>query len=166
MRYADGPTVEVEVHIDASPSRVWEIVVDIATPTRFSSELQDVAWLDGASGPAPGARFVGHSRHPAVGEWETTSVVVAYEPEQVFAWAVGDPERPAATWRFEVEPEEGGTLLRQWVRLGPGMSYLQVAIDARPDKEEKIIANRRREHRANMTATLEGVKALAEDSAC
>jgi hypothetical protein len=31
-----------------------------------------------------------------------------------------------------------------------------------PDKESKILHRRLREHRANMTATLGGIKALAE----
>jgi hypothetical protein len=35
-------------------------------------------------------------------------------------------------------------------------------IDQRPDLEEKIIANRIAEHRHNMQATLQGLKAAAE----
>jgi len=31
-----------------------------------------------------------------------------------------------------------------------------------PDKEERIVARRLEEHRANMQLTLEGIKALAE----
>jgi hypothetical protein len=31
-----------------------------------------------------------------------------------------------------------------------------------PDKEERIVAKRLAEHRSNMQATIEGVKALAE----
>jgi hypothetical protein len=33
-----------------------------------------------------------------------------------------------------------------------------------PDKEERIIARRLDEHRANMQRTLEGIKALAESA--
>src|SRR3712207_3727366 len=46
MRYADGPTTDVEVAIAAPPERVWEVVADIELPVRFSSELQEVRWLD------------------------------------------------------------------------------------------------------------------------
>ncbi|MGH2758276.1 MAG: SRPBCC family protein, partial [Actinomycetota bacterium] len=92
MRYADGPSAEVEIYIDAPPARVWDLVSDIELPARFSEELQGAQWLDET--PAVGARFQGRNRHPAVGEWETTSYVVAYEPERTFAWAVGDPDRP------------------------------------------------------------------------
>ena len=160
MRYADGPTAEVEVYIDAPPSRVWELVSDIELPARFSEEFQGAEWLD--NGPAAGARFRGRNQHPAVGEWETTSFLVGYEPERTFAWAVGDPDRPGASWRFELVAEGSGTRLKQWMRMGPARSGLNAAIDAMPDKEERIIARRQDEHRANMTATVEGIKALAE----
>lgn len=160
MRYADGPSAEVEIYIDAPPARVWDLVSDIELPARFSEELQGAQWLDET--PAVGARFQGRNRHPAVGEWETTSYVVAYEPERTFAWAVGDPDRPGASWRFELAPEGSGTRLKQSMRMGPARSGLNAAIDAMPDKEERIIARRLDEHRKNMTATIEGIKALAE----
>jgi len=161
-RYADKPTVEVPIEIDAPPERVWTIVSDIAVMPGASPELQDVEWLDGRSGPGLGARFAGHNRHQAFGEWSTVSVIVEYEPPRVFAWAVGDPEWPSAVWRFSLEPRGGGTLLRHWVQVGPGRSGLSYAIDRMPDKEQKIVFVRLRELEANMGATLTAVKGLAE----
>ena len=35
--------------------------------------------------------------------------------------------------------DPGGTLLRQWVQMGPGRSGLSVAIDRMPEKEQKIV---------------------------
>lgn len=165
MKYADGPTVEVDTYVDAPPSRVWDVIADIDLPARFSEEFQGAQWLDDATGPAVGARFVGRNRHPAVGEWETTSHIVACVPGRVLEWAVTDPEHPSASWRFELSPEGDGCRLKQWMRIGPGRSGLSVAIDSMPDKEERIIARRQDEHRANMTATIEGIKALAEGGA-
>ncbi|OXM72685.1 MULTISPECIES: SRPBCC family protein [Amycolatopsis] len=161
-RYADTPTVEVRTWIDAPPERVWALVSDIGLMPEMSDELQSVDWLDGATGPAPGARFVGRSKHEAFGEWVTTSEIVEFEPGRVFAWAVGDPDEPSATWRFRVEPRDGGTELSQWMRLGPGRSGLSVAIDRMPDKEQKIVFVRLREFERNMTATLECLKKRAE----
>ncbi len=162
MRYADGPSVEVEAHIDAPPARVWELVTDIALPARFSEEFQGAEWLDEAAEPAIGARFRGTNRHPAIGEWQTTSVLVAVEPERVFAWAVQDPDNPSASWRFELTADGDGTRLRQVCVLGPGPSGLSSAIERRPDKEERIIERRQEEHRANMQRVVDGIKALAE----
>jgi uncharacterized protein YndB with AHSA1/START domain len=164
-RYADKPTVEVTTLIAAPPGRVWELVSDIELMPRTSPELQSVQWLDGRSGPGLGARFVGRNKHEAFGEWSTTSHVVEYEPPRVFAWAVGDPEHPSAIWRFSLEPQAGGTLLRQWVQLGPGRSGLSYAIDRMPDKEQKIVFVRLREFEANMGRTLAAIKTLAEGPA-
>ncbi len=162
MRFNDRPTVEVEVHVEAPPEQVWPVVADIAMPARFSAELQEVTWLDGAAGAAPGARFKGRNHYPARGEWETTSTVVQCDPGRVFAWAVGDPEQPSALWRFELEPTDGGTRLRHWAQMGPGPSGTTMLIEKMPDKEEKIIERRLGEWRRNMAATIEGVKALVE----
>ena len=162
MRFDDRPTVEVEVHVEAPPEQVWPVVADIATPVRFSSELQEATWLDDANAAAPGARFKGRNLHPARGEWETTSTVVACDPARVFAWAVGDPDRPSALWRFELEPDGAGTRLRQFARMGPGPSGTTMVIEKMPDKEEAIIERRLSEWRQNMLATLEGIKGLAE----
>ena len=155
MRYADRPSVEVEVYVDAAPASVWEIVSDIATPVGFSDELQEVNWIDDR-------RFRGRSRHPAMGEWETVCTVVTAEPNAVFAWVVGDPEEPSAQWRFTLEVEGSGTRLRQWMRMGPARSGLNAAIEAMPDKEDRIIARRLEEHRSNMESTLAGIRRLAE----
>ena len=159
MRYADGPTVEVEIRIDAPPAAVWPAVRDITTPARFSEELQEARWL-----VEERTRFAGRNRHAAIGEWETTCVVVTDEPERCFAWAVGDAAAPSASWRFTLEPEGdgGATVLRQWMQIGPAPSGLSPAIEAMPDKEERIIARRLEEHRANMQRTVDGIKALVE----
>ncbi|WP_037672601.1 SRPBCC family protein [Streptomyces griseus] len=161
--YADKPTVEVPIWIAALPDRVWELVSDIELMPRLSSELQAVEWLDGGTGPALGARFVGRSEHEAFGDWATTSHIVEYEPLRVFAWAVGDPQYPSAIWRFRLEPQNGGTLLRQWMQMGPGRSGLSFAIDRMPEKEQKIVFVRMREFESNMATTLEAIKKLAEE---
>ncbi|MEU2617860.1 SRPBCC family protein [Streptomyces sp. NPDC054813] len=161
-RYADKPTVEVRTWIDAPPEKVWALVSDIELMPDMSEELRSVAWLDGAAGPAVGARFVGRSEHEALGKWETTSQVIECEPESVLAWAVQDPAEPSAVWRFRLRSENGGTELSQWMQLGPGRSGLSVAIDRMPDKEQKIVFVRLREFERSITATLTQIKQRAE----
>ncbi|ETX03011.1 MAG: hypothetical protein ETSY1_01510 [Candidatus Entotheonella factor] len=160
-RYADGPTTEADIVIHASIGQLWRLVSDITTPVQFSEELQGVEWLDD-SGPAVGARFRGRNAHDKVGEWESTSVVTRYEPEAVFEWTLGDVDYPAARWRFNLEPSDAGVTLTFSAQIGPGRSGLSPAIEAMPDKEERIVERRLAEHRANMMKTLEGIKALAE----
>jgi uncharacterized protein YndB with AHSA1/START domain len=162
-RYADTPTVEVQTWIDASPDRVWPLVADILLMPELSDEVQLVEWLSAEAAPAVGATFRGHSKHEALGEWSTICHIVEYEPNRVFAWAVADPDEPTATWRFTLVPQCGGTTLTQWVRLGPARSGLSFAIDAMPDKEQKIVFVRMREFELSMTRVLTQIKAMAED---
>jgi hypothetical protein len=152
------------VLIAAPAAVVWALVCDIQLPARFSSEFNGGEWLDGASSPAPGARFTGRNYHPARGNWETTSTICQYQPERVLGWAVGDPDQPSAQWRFTLAADADGTGTRliQWMQIGPGPSGISEAIEAMPDKESRILQRRLGEHSANMTATLAGIKELAE----
>ena len=166
--YADSPVVAVQILIEAPPERVWSLVSDIALMAELSPELQEVAWLDGApespeaTPPAVGRRFTGRNAHPAMGEWETVSTVVECDPPRRFAWAVGDPGHPSATWRFTVTPDGAGTRLEQWYQMGPARSGVNIAIDAMPDKEAKIVFVRLREHETAMLHNLDVIKDRAE----
>lgn len=163
--YADGPVAAAQILIAAPPGRVWPLVSDIFLMPGLSSELQEVAWLDGdakVTGPAVGRRFTGRNAHPEVGEWETVSTVTECDEPHRFAWAVGDPSRPSATWRFTLKPDGTGTRLEQSMQMGPGRSFLNVAIDAMPDREAKIVFVRLREHETGMKHNLAEIKQRAE----
>lgn len=173
MLFTDGPSVHCDVYVEADLSRVWELVTDIRLPASLSPELQRVAWLDGAAGPALGARFEGYNRHEHLGEWRTVSHVVELVEQRVFAWAVTDadgrygapaldPADSMASWRYEIGAEGSGTRLRQSALVGPGRSGVTLALERWPDREEEIIALRLEELRAGMEATLSGIKARAE----
>jgi hypothetical protein len=163
MRYAEGPTVEVSLVMRARPADLWPVVTDVDLPARFSSEYQGGRWLDG-SPAAVGARFAGRNFHSAMGEWETICTVTESDPGKVFAYTVGDPADPGATWRYTLVPgpDSASTRVDYWMRMGPGWSGLCNAIEAMPDKEERIVARRCDEHRANMLRTLEGIRDLVE----
>ena len=164
MRYADCPTVSMSTTIEASTAEVWGIVSDITLPTRFSTEVRAVEWTDGHDGPALGATFVGRSFHEAFGDWETTCHITGFEHERLFEWTViGRDGDTSSIWRFTISPVEGGAVeLEMWFQMGPGRGGLNFAIDRMPDKEERIVARRLSEHRANMERTLAGIKELAE----
>jgi len=167
-RYADCPTVEVDILIDAPPEAVWDLVSDISLPARFSSEFLGARWAaeePREAAPATGVCFVGRNEHPAIGTWETRCTLTDYEVSKVFGYEVESMDGPgvsSAAWRFTLTREGGGTRLTQWMRMGPGRSGLSFAIEAMPDKEVRIVARRLKEHRANMTATVTGIKELAE----
>ena len=154
----------VSIDIEASAAAVWELVSDIALPARFSTEISGAEWIDGADEAALGARFVGSSAHDAIGEWSTTCIVTGFEAERVFEWSViGRDGDVSSIWRYTIVDHGDGTVgLDHWFQMGPGRGGLNYAIERMPDKEERIVARRLDEHRANMERVVSGVKQLAE----
>jgi hypothetical protein len=95
----------------ASADRIWNLLSDVTRIGEFSPETFEAEWLDGATGPQPGARFRGHVRRNGRGPvYWTTCTVIASEPAREFAFAVGAPgKKPLNTWRYRLEPGLGGT---------------------------------------------------------
>ena len=75
---------------------------------------------------------------------------------------MGEPGHPWSTWRFTLRPDGTGTVLEQWAQMGPARSGLNLAIDAMPDKEQKIVFVRLREFESGFTRNLAAIKELAE----
>jgi hypothetical protein len=165
MKYAECPTVTVSADVDAPAGVVWDLVSDIGLSSRFSEEVSAVEWVDGAAGPALEAHFVGHSAHDAIGSWSTTCIVTGFEPLRLFEWSViGRDGDVSSIWRYTITGVGDATVhLDYWFQMGPGRGGLNYAIEAMPDKEERIVARRLEEHRVNMQRVVDGVKRLAEE---
>ena len=159
----DWPTVTVTAHIAAENQRVWELVSDIGLMPTFSDELQSVQWLDGDQ-PRTGARFAGTNEHPLMGTWTTRSQIIECTPPRVFAWAVGDPEQPAATWCFTLSGAVSGTDVRYTACIGPGRSGVSMLVERDPLRRDEIVANRLGQFERGMAATVAGIKRLAEST--
>jgi len=160
VRYADSPTAEVTVAINADPLTVWSLVTDINLPARFSDEFVGAEWLE--PGPALGATFRGRNQHQAVGEWSAMCTITACDEERAFEWTVGEVNHKVARWRFDLEPDNDGVTLRFRAEMGPAPSGLTPAIERNPDQEEAIVAGRLSAWTANMQRTVDGIKELAE----
>jgi uncharacterized protein YndB with AHSA1/START domain len=95
----------------APADRVWDLVSDVTRIGEFSPETFEAEWLDGATGPRPGARFRGHVRRNGRGPvYWTTCTVTAAEPEREFAFSVaGLGGATANTWGYSLEPTADGT---------------------------------------------------------
>jgi uncharacterized protein YndB with AHSA1/START domain len=100
----------VTVHIEASPEQVWDLVSDVTKIGRYSPETFEAEWLDGATGPAVGARFRGHVKRNGKGPtYWAACTVTACEPGRVFEFGVGAPGKALNTWRYELRPAGDGT---------------------------------------------------------
>src|SRR5207248_88003 len=102
----------VTVHVDTSPDEVWAIVSDITKMGEYSPEVVEAEWLDGATGPALGARYRGHVKRNE--NWPflywTKCKITECVPGKVFEFAVVMRDRPVNTWRYEFRAtDDGGT---------------------------------------------------------
>lgn len=97
------------VTIEASPEEVYAVVSDVTRMGELSPECARCEWVDGATGPEPGARFHGYNK---VGdfEWDVPCEVRRAEPAKVFEFAAApDLGEQATVWTYTLEPVDGGT---------------------------------------------------------
>ena len=91
----------------APPRKVWALVSDITRVGDWGGECVHAEWIDGADGPAVGARFRGRQIRQDQ-QWTSVSVAIEAQPGVSFAWAVGDPQYPSATWRYQLAVDGSG----------------------------------------------------------
>ncbi len=145
----------VTVHIDAPADAVWDLVSDVTKIGRYSPETFEAEWLDGATGPAVGARFRGHVKRNGKGPiyWIGCTVLVS-EPGREFAFGTGSPGKPLNVWRYRLEPGGEGTDVTESFQLAD-VFWLRVYWAA-------LGWARGRTNRNGMRTTLERMKAELE----
>jgi uncharacterized protein YndB with AHSA1/START domain len=146
---------EVSLHIEAPAERIYEIVTDIANMGRLSPECTGGKWLDGATGPAVGARFKGSNKR-GFARWSTTNEVVEVQPGKVFSF---ETQQSAARWTYRLQPEGTGTLVtetRELFKERPKVAvvFTKLLLGGEEGHEDEL--------RQGMQQTLERVKVLAE----
>lgn len=140
----------------APPEKVWELVTDVTRIGEFSPETFEGEWVDGATGPAVGARFRGHVRRNERGPvYWTKCVVTAAEPGREFAFDVLAGNRPVNSWRYKLEPGGDGTDVTESYALAntlPTRIYWALLGRLRGRTNER-----------GMRQTLERIKKVVED---
>ena len=73
--------------------------------------MPDTSNGSGASGPAEGARFVGHNRGGPRGlmRWSRRGRILTADDGREFAFATEEGGRESTVWRYRFEPVDGGT---------------------------------------------------------
>jgi hypothetical protein len=94
----------------APADAIWELLSDVTKIGRYSPETFEAEWLDGASGPAVGAKFRGHVKRNGRGPtYWTKCEVTASDPGREFAFGVITGGRTLNVWRYQLEPAGDGT---------------------------------------------------------
>jgi len=105
--------VEVTRVIAAPPGRLYELVSDLPRMGEWSPENTGGRWIDGATGPAVGARFEGTNQKGRT-RWSTVATVAVAEPGHEFAFDVTVKRMKVARWGYRLEAAEGGTKVTEY----------------------------------------------------
>lgn len=150
-------TDAVSTVIDAPAEHIYDMVADLTRIGEWSPECAAAEWIDGATGPAVGARFVGHNRTGPRGliKWSRKGTVRVAERGREFAFATEEGGVEGTIWRYHLEAVDGGTRVTESYTVEK-ISVVFRIID--------VPTNRHRDLIKGMTKTLAQLKAAAEAS--
>jgi hypothetical protein len=145
----------VTVAMDAPPEQIWELVADVRNTGKFSPEVMEAEWLDGATKPTLGATFRGHVKRNEIGPvYWTKCRVTACEPGREFGFAVLVGDRAVNNWHYRFTPTQGGTDVTESFRMSEGLFTTLFGLFGGQ--------LRRRRNVRDMRKTLERIKAVVE----
>lgn len=119
---------EASVTITAPAEAVWAVVSDVTRVGEWSGECKGCAWVDGANGPAPGARFRGRNRRGGV-RWTRRNEMTVVERPRTLVWRTVArlPYLDSTEWRVSLDEDGGGTQVTevfQVLRMARLMEWL------------------------------------------
>lgn len=141
--------------IEAAPERLYEMVADLSRMGDWSNECQRTEWLEGSTGPAVGAKFVGHNRGGPFGlmKWSRRGHVLVADPGREFAFVTEEGDRDSTRWRYRFEPVDGGTRVTESYEIEWIPTWARIL---------DVPTNRTRELQESMQHTLQQLKTAAE----
>jgi uncharacterized protein YndB with AHSA1/START domain len=146
--------ISVTREIAAPPEQVWALLSDMTRMGEWSPEATGGRWLDGATGPAPGARFKGTNK-AGWQRWSTTCTVTECVPGERFSFAVTAGPAKVATWSYAIEPTASGC------RVTESWTDDRSPFFAGVSKRVTGVKDRAEHNRANMERTLESLELAA-----
>jgi len=99
----------VSAHIAAPATELYDLVADVTRTPEFSPEILWCEWLDGATGPAVGARFAARNKVPKRPPWTNKPVVTVVDPGREFAFERTEKFAGTVHWTYEFAPDGAGT---------------------------------------------------------
>lgn len=149
MTHSDSVTV------NASARVVFDVVSDIGRTGEWSPTCVRCEW-DDPEQRGVGATFTGYNETP-VRAWQTTSTIIAAEPEVRFAWEVG---KGFVRWSYDLRTVGSATELTQtWTFLTAGLDHFAAQYGDQASAEVE-----RRQHQAidDIPKSLAMIKTIAE----
>ena len=146
----------VTVKMNAPADEVWNLVSDIRNTGKFSPEVFEAEWLNGAAGPALGASFRGHVKRNEIGPvYWTTCRVTACDPGREFGFEVLIGDKAVNNWHYAFAPTaDGGTEVTESFRMNDSLLTTVFGMFGGQ--------LRTRRNKRDMTKTLTRIKAVVE----
>ena len=156
VRMKKGTKAEVQVYVDAPPQLVYRVVSDVRRMGEWSPETIKCDWLEGATGPAVGARFKGANKRGLI-TWSTKPTVVVADPGREFAFDVGTDTR----WTYRFDPDGARTRLTESFEMLRDLRWYY----ALAERWLMRVKDRRADLERGMAVTLERIKHVVESEA-
>lgn len=99
----------VERYIEASPDALYDVVADVTRTPELSPEIAACQWIEGATGPAVGARFRAKNQAGRGPGWNNEPIVTVAERGREFAFSRTEKGAGTVVWRYRFTPEKSGT---------------------------------------------------------
>lgn len=149
------PTAQSSIEINAPAEKVYELVSDVPNVPNWAAEVDRCTWVEGADGPAVGAKFRGINSN-AGRRWPMSCEVTAADPGRRFAFKVGMAGITTALWWYDIEPTATGCKVTEGTRR----QHPKILADL----VNRLIgvADRDAHNQANIEKTLAALKAHAE----
>jgi len=149
---------QVSLRMRARPDDVYAVVADVTRTPELSPEILECTWLDGATGPAVGARFKARNKVANRPSWNNKPVVTVAEPGRQFSFARTEPFAGTVEWTYRFEPDGDGVLVTESYDVTTALSplgwFVIGGLFGRKD--------RRADLRHGMEQTLERLRAVVE----
>ena len=151
-----GTGGETDVHVDAPPEVVYGVVSDVTRMGEWSPETVKCEWIDGAAGPAVGARFKGSNKRGFL-RWSTKPTVVVADPGREFAFEVGGDIR----WTYRFDADGTGTKVTESFTMLRDLRWYYAFVE----RWAMGVKDRRADLERGMAVTLERIKRVVDANA-
>jgi hypothetical protein len=150
----------VDRYIEASPEALYDVIADVTRTPELSPEIVACEWIDGATGPAVGARFRATNHAGRGPNWHNTPVIAVAERGRELAFSRTEKAAGTITWRYVFTPEGSGTRITESYEVTrPVTLFGWFVIGVLYGNKD-----RRGDLHRGMTQTLERLAALTEKS--
>jgi hypothetical protein len=102
-------TDTVERYIEATPEAIYDVIADVTRTPERTPDIVRCEWLDGATGPAVGARFKSVNRQGRGPDWSNKPVVTVADRGVEFSFSRTERFAGTIVWRHRFVPEGTGT---------------------------------------------------------